>query len=286
MLTIEPPLAVLIMAGIACLESKNIVSTLTRITRRYSSGFSSTTLPRLPMPTLLSRKSSRPQRSTAASTSRLHSASTVTSQANAAALPPWASIISTVRPASPGSRSATTTLAPARASKIAAARPLPTPSPAAPPPLTIATLPAKPSPSRSRMRASVNCLSTVSADKKCFETETLVDATAQVTVGRRNIESWVFVQEASRVKRKTGRDHRLDREILGAGNMVQAKAVPDHDILIDQRPIRGSPGWQSVSASALVGITAGCVNLVGMIGRNPQLSHHEGRPLGHHGLRV
>ena len=60
MLTIAPPLAVLIMAGMACLESRNMVSTLTCITRRYSSGFSSTTLPRLPMPTLLSRKSSRP----------------------------------------------------------------------------------------------------------------------------------------------------------------------------------------------------------------------------------
>jgi len=40
---------------------------------------------------------------------------------------------------------------------------LPIPSPAAPPPLTIATLPAKPAPSRSSMRASVTCLSTVSA---------------------------------------------------------------------------------------------------------------------------
>jgi hypothetical protein len=76
---------------------------------------------------------------------------------------PSASIISTVRPASPGSRSATTTLAPARASKIAAARPLPIPSPAAPPPLTIATLPAKPaSSSRSFVRASASRLSTVS----------------------------------------------------------------------------------------------------------------------------
>ena len=81
MLTIAPPLAVLIIAGIACFESRNIVSTLTCMTRRYCSGFSSTTLPRLPMPTLLSRKSSRPQRSTAASTSRLQSASLVTSPA-------------------------------------------------------------------------------------------------------------------------------------------------------------------------------------------------------------
>src|SRR5437879_4982857 len=51
----------------------------------------------------------------------------------AAAVPSSARIISTVRSASLRSRSATSTLAPARASKIAAARPLPIPSPAAPP---------------------------------------------------------------------------------------------------------------------------------------------------------
>src|SRR5262245_43798214 len=144
MLTIEPPLAVLIIAGMACLESRNIVSTLTCMTRRNSSGFSSTTLPRLPMPTLLSRKSSRPQRSTAASTRRLHSASLVTSPAWETAVPPSPLIISTVRSASFWLRSATTTLVPARASRIAAARPLPMPSAAAPPPDTIATLPVKP----------------------------------------------------------------------------------------------------------------------------------------------
>src|SRR5258708_426628 len=139
-----PPLAVLIMAGIACLESRNMLSTLICITRRYCSCFSSTTLPRLPMPTLLSRKSSRPQRSAAASTIRWQSASLVTSQAMAAAVPPSARIISTVRSASLRSRSATSTLVPARASRIAAARPLPMPSPAAPPPLTMATLSVKP----------------------------------------------------------------------------------------------------------------------------------------------
>src|SRR5262245_13954166 len=154
MLTIAPPFAVLIMAGMACLESRNIVSTLTCMTRRYSSGFSSTTLPRLPMPTLLSRKSSRPQRSTAASTSRLQSASSVTSPAWVTAVPPSALIISTVRSASFLSRSATTTLVPARASRIAAARPLPMPSPAAPPPETIATLPAKPASSSDPFIAS------------------------------------------------------------------------------------------------------------------------------------
>ena len=60
--------AVLIIAGMAREDHLGyIVSTLICMTRRYSSGFSSTTLPRLPMPTLLSSggKSSR-WRSTAA----------------------------------------------------------------------------------------------------------------------------------------------------------------------------------------------------------------------------
>jgi len=90
MLTIEPPLAVLIMAGIACFESRNMVSTLTCITRRYSSGFWSTTLPRLPMPDIVVEEVSLPQRSTAASTNCLHSVSLVTSPACAAAVPPSA----------------------------------------------------------------------------------------------------------------------------------------------------------------------------------------------------
>ena len=54
MFTIAPPPASII-AGIACLLARNTLSTLTRITRSQLSGSSSSTLPRLPMPTLLSR---------------------------------------------------------------------------------------------------------------------------------------------------------------------------------------------------------------------------------------
>jgi len=63
-----PRFAVLTMAGIAYLAARNIGSTLTCMTCRQFSGVSSTTEPRLPMPTLLSRKSSRPKRSSAAVT--------------------------------------------------------------------------------------------------------------------------------------------------------------------------------------------------------------------------
>ena len=144
MLTMAPRPAVLIMAGIACLETRNIVSTLTCITRRQASGSSSTTLPRLPMPTLLSRKSRRPKRSRAAATMLRHWALSVRSAWWATAVPPSAVIMATVRSARARSRSTTSTRVPARASRIAAARPLPMPSPAAPPPAMMATLPASP----------------------------------------------------------------------------------------------------------------------------------------------
>src|SRR5918995_7335500 len=66
--------------------------------------------------------------------------------------------MSTVRSASFRSRSATSTRVPARASRIAAARPLPMPSPAAPPPDTIATLPAKPASSSGPFIRSPLCV--------------------------------------------------------------------------------------------------------------------------------
>src|SRR5579875_3229117 len=119
-----------------------MLSTLTCMIRRHSAGAISTTLPRPPMPTLLSRQSSRPKRSSAAATIARQCSSSAT---KAAAVPPSAAIIATVPSAAARSISTTSTLAPARASRIAAARPLPIPSPGAPPPATIATLPARPS---------------------------------------------------------------------------------------------------------------------------------------------
>ena len=78
------------------------------------------------------------------STMAWHCASSVRSAWCATAVPPSAAIMATVRSASAGSRSTTSTRVPARASRMAAARPLPMPSPAAPPPAMMATLPARP----------------------------------------------------------------------------------------------------------------------------------------------
>src|SRR5262245_12461745 len=66
-------------------------------------------------------------------------------------MPSCAAIMATVRSASAPSRSTTSTRVPARANRMAAARPLPMPSPAAPPPATMATLPARPASSSARV---------------------------------------------------------------------------------------------------------------------------------------
>src|SRR6516165_5523239 len=150
-----PPPAVSFIAGMAWREARNMLSTLTCMTRRQLSGAISTTLPRPPIPTLLSRQSSRPNRSSAAATIALAWPSSVTSATKAAAVPPSSDIIATVRSARSRSRSTTSTRAPARASRIAAARPLPIPSSMAPPPVTIATLPSRPNGS-SRAAPSLN----------------------------------------------------------------------------------------------------------------------------------
>src|SRR6516162_4312652 len=147
-LTMAPPPAVSFIAGIAWREAMNMLSTLTRMTCRHCSRATSVTLPGPLMPTLLSRQSSRPNCAITAPTIALACCSSVTSATKAVAVPPSCAIIATVRSARARSRSTTKTFAPARASRIAAARPLPIPSSAAPPPVTIATFPSSPSASR------------------------------------------------------------------------------------------------------------------------------------------
>src|SRR5207248_2556848 len=83
-------------------------------------------------------RSSRPNCPIAASTRARHCRSSATSATKAAALPPSCSIIATVCSAASRRISTTSTCAPARANRIAAARPLPIPSSGAPPPVKIA----------------------------------------------------------------------------------------------------------------------------------------------------
>src|SRR3984885_15525560 len=84
--------------------------------------------------------SRRPHRLSASSTMALRSRSFVTSASKAIALPPLASIRSTVSCAEAKLRSTHSTKAPSRAKVIAVARPLPMPSPGLwPAPTTMAT---------------------------------------------------------------------------------------------------------------------------------------------------
>src|ERR1700758_4400587 len=82
----------------------------------------------------------RPQREIASATIALISASLVTSALNAAAMPPFAPIMSTVSWAEARLWSTHSTRAPSRAKVSAVARPLPMPSPGlCPAPTTMAT---------------------------------------------------------------------------------------------------------------------------------------------------
>ena len=85
---------------------------------------------------LLTRQSTRPNRSTAAATIASTWSGSRTSVGCAAARPPAASISATVSSSGSGRRPATTTDAPSRANSWAMARPIPLP-----PPVTSATRP-------------------------------------------------------------------------------------------------------------------------------------------------
>ena len=72
MLTMAPPSPLPTIAGTAYFEARKTLSTLTRMTASQASRPSSTTLPLLLTPTLLSRMSSLPNRSSAAATMPRH----------------------------------------------------------------------------------------------------------------------------------------------------------------------------------------------------------------------
>jgi len=140
MFTIAPP-PLRRMAGMACLLASIMPVTLTRMTCSQSASSTSTTVPRPPIPTLLSRMSSRPHRRTASSTMAPALSARVTSASNTAASPPPCSIMVSVASAAARLTSTRRTLAPSRANRTAAARPLPMPAARDPAPVTIATFP-------------------------------------------------------------------------------------------------------------------------------------------------
>ena len=123
------------------MAASTIVLRLTVITRSQSASLTSTTVPRWEMPTLLSRMSTRPYRSTAAWAMRSQSSSLVMSPWMVDASPPSCLITSSVSLARSSTMSTSRTLAPSRANRMDAALPFPIPSPLEPAPVTMATLP-------------------------------------------------------------------------------------------------------------------------------------------------
>ena len=132
-LTMEPPPDSAI-TGMACLQPRNTPSLLTALILRQLAMSVSTMVPRAIMPALLTRISRRPKRSTVAAITAFQLSSSVTSRRMNTAASPMAA--ATAWP-SFSLRSATTTLAPSRASNIASALPMPLAAP-----VMIATLPA------------------------------------------------------------------------------------------------------------------------------------------------
>src|SRR5262245_8186040 len=128
MLMIEPPPAVRI-SGIVYFAISIIEVTLTRIAASHSRGSTSTAVPGgPPMPTLLTRMSSRPQRATVCRTAAAQSSGFVTSASTTMASPPSSAIIREVASTQSFTGSMRVTRAPCRASRTEAARPLPMPS--------------------------------------------------------------------------------------------------------------------------------------------------------------
>src|ERR1700761_7939561 len=132
------------MIGITCLAARMQLFRLIATQRSNASSViesSSASPPARLTPTLLCSTSMRPQRFMASSTIALMSTSLVTSALQAAAVPCFSSIRSTVSCAEARSRSTQSTLAPSRAKVSAVARPLPMPSPGdCPAPTTMAIL--------------------------------------------------------------------------------------------------------------------------------------------------
>src|SRR4051794_8782343 len=137
------PLACSRMTASACLIVIHVDLRLTVMIRSHaaSSARCAGPSPPPPMPTLLTRMSSRGQRAFAAAITAAQSSLRDTSARSAAAWPPSALIIATVSSARSSSRSTQRTSAPSRANRIAIARPLPIVSPGVcPAPTTMAVL--------------------------------------------------------------------------------------------------------------------------------------------------
>src|SRR5215469_18117251 len=143
---------------------RTIEVTFTRMARSHSSRSTSTAVPGgPPMPTLLIRTSTRPQRRTVSATAARQASGSVTSVSRTNAAPPSRSTISRVSSAHSLTVSSMATRAPARASTTEVARPFPMPPGAREPaPVTIATRPAiRPAGSSLLARRSTSAVSAV-----------------------------------------------------------------------------------------------------------------------------
>src|SRR3954447_13202772 len=129
------------MTGSTSWHSRYALRRLTAIWSSHACGSSSTGPPGAERPTLLTRTSMRPKRSTTRATEAATCSGSVTSHASTSQAPPSSRMIRWVSAAASRSRSTPAIVAPWRANRTEIVFPLPHPGSAVPHPVTSATLP-------------------------------------------------------------------------------------------------------------------------------------------------
>src|ERR1043166_221018 len=98
-----------------------------------------------------------------------------------------------------------------------------------------------------------------------------VAVTVAVVSGRGDVEGRVAVEESGRLEREPRVGDGRDRPIFGADDVMDAEAVPEHDVRVHQSTIRLHPRRQPGAARMLVGVVAGGMALARLVACDPEM---------------
>src|ERR1700722_7454330 len=100
-----------------------------------------------------------------------------------------------------------------------------------------------------------------------------------VRLWRGDVASGIALEEADGLQREADHRHRHHRPVLGTRHVVVAERVPNHQIAVLHRSILGGPLRKPRAAWMLARILPGCITLVRLIRRNPQMVADEASAL-------
>src|ERR1043166_800744 len=98
-----------------------------------------------------------------------------------------------------------------------------------------------------------------------------VAVTVAVVSGRGDVEGRVAVEESGRLEREPRVGDGRDRPIFGADDVMDAEAVPEHDVRVHQSTIRLHPRRQTGAAGMLIRVVARGVTLACLVARDPEM---------------